>query len=231
MAGKTISITTKDGPMDAYLAPAGNHHPGVVVIQEIFGVNAGIRAICDRFAGLGFNAIAPDLFWRLERGVELDHDKPEDFQRALALMGKFDQKKGVEDIQATITTLRKDSSSNGKTGAVGYCLGGLLAYLTAARTDSDASVGYYGVNIDQMLGEASSIRKPLMLHIAEDDQFVTKEAQKKIKDGLKGNKLVTIHSYPGAGHGFARVGGAHPDKKNADLANRRTLDFFKKHLG
>lgn len=229
--GKSISIKTPDGSFAAYqTAPSSGKGPGVVVIQEIFGVNPGIRAICDRLASQGYSAIAPDLFWRIEPGVELNPDKPEEFQRALSLMGKFDQAKGVADIQTTITTLRKDASCTGKVGDVGYCLGGLLAYLTAARTDANASVGYYGVNIDQMLGEAKTIRKPLMLHIAEADGFVTPEAQAKIKDGLKGNRLVTIHSYPGADHGFAREGGAHRDDKNADLANNRTLEFFKKHL-
>ncbi|MFZ1991235.1 MAG: dienelactone hydrolase family protein [Alphaproteobacteria bacterium] len=228
MAGQMISIKTKDGAMGGYFAQGPGKAPGVVVIQEIFGVNAGIRAICDRLASQGFSAIAPDLFWRIEKGVELSADKPEEFQRAIALMGKFDQAKGVDDIQASIATLRKDST--GKVGAVGYCLGGLLAYLVAARTHCDASVGYYGVNIDQKLGEAKNIKKPLMLHIAEADGFVGPDAQKRIKDGLAGNKLVTIHSYPGADHGFARVGGAHTDKKNADLADGRTLDFFKKNL-
>ena len=231
MAGQVISIKTKDGAMGGYFAQGPTKAPGVVVIQEIFGVNSGIRAICDRLAGQGFSALAPDLFWRIEKGVELNADKPEEFQRAIALMGKFDQAKGVEDIQAAITTQRKDASAKGKVGAVGYCLGGLLAFLVAARTDCDASVGYYGVNIDQKLDEAKKIKKPLMLHIAEADRFVDAAAQKRIKDGLAGNKLVTIHSYPGADHGFARVGGAHTDKKNADLADGRTLDFFKRHLG
>ena len=231
MAGKPVSIKTPDGSMAAYHAtPASGKGPGIVVIQEIFGVNPGIRSICDTLAGQGFSAMAPDLFWRIEPGVVLNPDKPEEFQRALSLMGKFDQAKGIADIQTTITTLRKDKSCTGKVGDVGYCLGGLLAFLAAARTDADASVGYYGVNIDQKLDEAKKIKKPLMLHIAEADGFVTPEAQKKIKDGLKGNKLVTIHSYPGADHGFARVGGAHSDKKNADLANGRTLAFFKQYL-
>jgi carboxymethylenebutenolidase len=228
MAGQMISIKTKDGDMGAYFAQGPAKAPGVVVIQEIFGINPGIRAICDRFAAQGFNAIAPDLFWRIEKGVELNTDKPEEFQKALALMGKFDREKSIGDIQASIATLRKEGSA--KAAAVGYCLGGLLAYLAACRTDSDASVGYYGVNIDQLLGEAAGIKKPLMLHIPEEDSFVGKEAQKKIKDGLAGNKLVTIHSYPGANHGFARVGGGHRDDKNADLADGRTLDFFKQHL-
>jgi carboxymethylenebutenolidase len=231
MAGKTISIKTPDGSFAAYHAAPGGKGPGVVVIQEIFGINPGIRAICDTLAKQGYCALAPDLFWRIEKGVELNPDQPDEFQRALSLMGKFDQAKGVADIQTAITTLRKDASCTGKVGAVGYCLGGLLAFLVAARTDADASVGYYGVNIDQKLAEAKSIKKPLMLHIAEADGFVPPDAQKRIKDGLKGNKLVTIHSYPGADHGFAREGGSHRDSKNADLANGRTLAFFKQHLG
>jgi len=231
MAGKMVSIDTKDGAMGAYQAvPASGKGPGIVVIQEIFGINPGIRAIADMLAGQGYSVLAPDLFWRLEPGVELNADKPEEFQRALDLMGKFDQAKGIEDIQATITALRGDASCTGKVGDVGYCLGGLLAYLTACRTDADASVGYYGVSIDQMLGEAKDIKKPLMLHIAEEDGFVPKEAQAKVEAGLQGNPLVTIHSYPGADHGFAREGGAHRDDKNADLANGRTLAFFKQHL-
>lgn len=231
MAGKTISISTKNGPMGGYLALAGAKAPGIVVIQEIFGVNPGIRAICDWLASEGFSALAPDLFWRLEKGVELDADKPEDFQHGFALMGKFDASKGVEDIQASIAVLRGEQAAAGKVGAIGYCLGGLLAYLTACRTDSDATVGYYGVNIDQMLGEAANIKKPLMLHIAEEDRFVPKEAQAAVKAGLASNPLATIHTYPGADHAFARVGGAHSDKKNADRANDRSLAFFKRHLG
>jgi len=228
MAGQVISIKTKDGAMGGYFAQGPTKAPGVVVIQEIFGVNSGIRAICDRLAGQGFSALAPDLFWRIEKGVELNADKPEEFQRAIALMGKFDQAKGVEDIQASIATLRKDST--GKVGAVGYCLGGLLAYLVAARTDCDASVGYYGVNIDQKLDESKHIKKPLMLHIAGKGQFVPPAAQKKIQDGLANNPLVTIHVYPEMDHAFARVGGAHYDKACADLANGRTATFFRQHL-
>ena len=113
---------------------------------------------------------------------------------------------------------------------MGYCLGGLLAYLTAARTDSDASVAYYGVNIQKMLGEAGSIRKPLMLHVAGKDEYVPPAAQKAIVDGLKTNPHVTIHLYPDMDHAFARTGGAHYDRANAELADGRTSTFFRQHL-
>lgn len=231
MAGATVQIKGPDGAFSGYLAsPASGRGPGVVVIQEIFGVNQVMRTVADDLAARGFFALAPDLFWRLEPGVQLTDKSDAEWKRAFDLMGRFDQDKGTTDIQATINHLRHLKGCTGKVGAVGYCLGGLLAYLTAARTDSDASVGYYGVNIQEKLGEASKIKKPLMLHVAGKDQFVPPEAQKKMSDGLKGNRHVTIHTYPEMDHAFARPGGAHYDKANAELANGRTTTFFRQHL-
>jgi carboxymethylenebutenolidase len=231
MAGKDISISSPDGTFGAYLAsPASGKGPGIIVIQEIFGVNGFVRDVADGFAARGYFALAPDLFWRIEPNVQLTDKTNEEWKRAFDLMGKFNADAGVKDIQASIAHLRGQAGINGKVGAVGYCLGGLLAYLTAARTDADASVGYYGVNIQTMLDEAASIRKPLMLHIAEKDEYVPPPAQKQIVDGLKGNSHVTIHTYPGMDHAFARVGGAHYDQANAELANGRTSTFFKQHL-
>ena len=231
MAGRDVSIKGADGEFKGYLAsPAAGKGPAVVVIQEIFGVNAVMRAIADEFAARGFFALAPDLFWRLEPGVQLTDKTDAEWKRAFDLMGRFDQTKGVADIQATIATLRQTPGSTGKIGAVGYCLGGLLAYLTATRTDCDAAVGYYGVSIQDHLAEAGKIKKPLMLHVAGKDQFVPPKAQKKIAEGLKGNPLVTIHVYPEMNHAFARPGGAHYDKANAELANGRTATFFRQWL-
>lgn len=231
MAGKQVRIKGPDGEFGGYLAsPASGRGPGVVVIQEIFGINQVMRTVADDLAARGFFALAPDLFWRLEPGVELTDKTDAEWKRAFDLMGRFDQDKGVTDIQATIGYLRQLPGCTGKIGAVGYCLGGLMAYLTAARTDSDASVGYYGVNIQEKLGEAAKIKKPLMLHIAGKDQFVPPDAQKKVIDGLKGNAHVTIHLYPEMDHAFARPGGQHYDKANAELANTRTATFFRQHL-
>ena len=231
MAGKQVRIKGPDGEFGGYLAsPASGRGPGVVVIQEIFGINQVMRTVADDLAARGFFALAPDLFWRLEPGIELTDKTDAEWKRAFDLMGRFDQDKGVTDIQATLGYLRQLQGCTGKVGAVGYCLGGLMAYLTAARTDSDASVGYYGVNIQEKLGEASRIKKPLMLHIAGKDQFVPPEAQKKVIDGLKGNAHVTIHLYPEMDHAFARPGGQHYDKANAELANTRTATFFRQHL-
>jgi len=232
MAGEDITIHGPDGSFGAYLAkPSAGSGSGIVVIQEIFGVNKVIRDIADSFAARGYFALAPDLFWRIEPGVQLTDKSDDEWQRAFGLMTKFDPDFGAKDMQASISHVRWLDGCTGKVGAVGYCLGGLLAYLTAARTDIDASVGYYGVNIDQKLDEAKNIKKPLMLHIAEKDQFCPADAQTKIKDALKGNPNVTIHSYPEMDHAFARVGGQHYDKKSAELANQRTAEFFKKNLG
>jgi carboxymethylenebutenolidase len=233
MSGQDVRIkSSPDGEFGAYLAmPASGRGPGLVVIQEIFGVNSVMRTIADEFAARGYFALAPDLFWRLEPGVQLSDRTDAEWKRAFDLMGRFDQDTGIKDVQASINYLRHSvAGCTGKVGAVGYCLGGLLAFLTATRTDCDACVGYYGVNIQEKLSEATKIRKPVMLHIAGKDEYVPPEAQKKIVDGLKNNPHVTIHSYAEMNHAFARVGGAHYDKACADLANGRTATFFRQHL-
>lgn len=232
MSGKDVTIKGADGNFGGYLAsPASGQGPGVVVIQEIFGVNDWVRKVCDAHAAKGRFAFAPDLFWRMEPGVQLTDQSKEHWDRAFGYMQKFDQDKGVTDIQTSISYLRKVPGCTGKVGTVGYCLGGRLAYFSSTRTDTDASVGYYGVYIQTALDEAKNIKKPLMLHIAGKDQFVPPEAQKQIIDGLKGNPHVTIHTYPEMDHAFARDGGQHYDKACADLANSRTDTFFRQHLG
>ena len=232
MTGKDITIKGADGSFGAYLAaPASGHGPGVIVIQEIFGVNSVVRAICDAHAARGRFALAPDLFWRLEPGVNLTDKSQEDWGKAFGYMQRFDADKGVTDIQTSIAHLRKVPGCSGKIGTVGYCLGGQLAFLSGTRTDADANVGYYGVMLEKRLSEAGKIKKPLMLHIAGKDAYQPPEARAQIMDTLKGNPLVTIHVYPEMDHAFAREGGEHYDKANADLANTRTDNFFRQHLG
>jgi carboxymethylenebutenolidase len=228
-----VTIRAADGgSFSAYLAtPKSGKGPGILVIQEIFGVNKVMRDTADAFAANGYVAMCPDLFWRQEPGVQITDKSEAEWKKAFALMQGFDQAKGVEDMKATVAALRKHQACTGKVGSVGYCLGGRLAYLMATRSDTDANVGYYAVNLPDILGEAKNIKKPLLLHIAEKDQFVPPEAQAKVKDALKGNNHVTIYSYPGADHAFARVGGQHYDKKAADQANQRTAEFLKKNLG
>jgi carboxymethylenebutenolidase len=229
---ETVSISTLDGAgrFDCYLArPAGTPRAAVVVIQEIFGVNTGIRRKCERLAADGYLALAPDLFWRIEANVELDPDIHEQFQKALGLMGQFDQDQGVGDIEATIKYARS-SEGCAKVGAVGYCLGGRLAYMTAARTDADACVGYYAVGIDNLLREKHAIARPLMLHIAGGDHFVGPEIQQAMHEGLDDQPKVTLCDYPGLDHGFATEIGARRNEEGARLADKRTAEFFAEHL-
>ena len=226
-----ITIKGPDGDFAAYLTlPSKTPAPGIVVAQEIFGVNQVMRDVCDWLAGAGYVACCPDIFWRIEPGIQITDKTDAEWQRAFELFGLFDVEKGMVDLKATLASLRGHEACTGKAGAIGYCLGGKLAYLMATRSDSDASVGYYGVGLAELTGEASQIKKPLMLHVAGKDQFVPPEQQEQVAAALNGNSHVTLHDYPAQDHAFARVGGQHYDKTAADLANQRTLDFFKEHL-
>ena len=228
---ETVQIPTFDGAdaIPAYLArPAGATSAAIIVIPEIFGVNAGIRQKCDNWAQAGYLAIAPDIFWRFASGVELDPDVPEQLQEAFGYFQRYDPAEGVYDIEAAIRWLRGQGA--GKIGCAGYCLGGRLAYMAAARTDIDASVGYYGVMIDQMLDEAHHIARPLMLHIPTADHFVGPAAQAAIHAALGDHPRVTLHDYAGLDHGFAAEMGGRRDAAGAELADSRTQAFMKEHL-
>ena len=228
-----IEAADESGIFTAYMAtPSGTVEkaPAIIVIQEIFGVNKFLRDVCDHYASLGYLAVAPDLFWRLEPGLDLDPARPEDLQKGFSLFPSFDANKGIEDIQATVARLKKFDACTGKIGAVGYCLGGKLAYMTACRTDVDAAVGYYGVGIEAMLDEADGITADLVLHIAGKDELASAEAQQKITAGLQDNPHVTLYTYPDAGHAFARENGPHYNAADANLANQRTEEFFTRKL-
>jgi carboxymethylenebutenolidase len=202
--------------------------PVIIIIQEIFGINNWIRSVADYYAEKGYHAVAPDLFWRQEPGIELTDQTEAEWARAFELYQGFDENKGAEDLKATIAHVRKMPGVSGKVGAVGFCLGGKLAYLMSTRTDCDASVGYYGVGIENNLGE--KVTHPLCLHMATLDKYVGPDAQKQITDTLGKNNLVTIYKYE-EDHAFGRVGGEHYSKASADLAHKRSLEFFQQHLG
>jgi carboxymethylenebutenolidase len=230
----TVRIDASDhsGSFSAYVAePEGTPRGAIVVIQEIFGVNPGIRRKCDDWAAKGYLALAPDLFWRLQPGIELDPDVPEQFQQALGWMNRFDQNKGIEDIESTIRAGRAKLGGHGKVGVVGYCLGGRLAFMTATRTDTNATVGYYGVGIDNLLGEKHAIAHPVLLHIAGADHFVSPEVQAKMHAGLDDHPKVTLYDYPGEDHGFAAEMGKRRSEAAAQLADERTAAFFAEHIG
>ena len=226
-----VTIKSFDGgEFDAYLSlPAGGYGPGIVVLQEIFGVNDYVRSVADWYAAHGFVALAPDLFWRMQRGVQLT-DKSDDWNKALAFYQELDEAKAVEDSAATLEFLRRHTACNGRAGAVGFCLGGNLAYLLSVRFKPDCAAGYYGVSIEKTLNEAKNLTGPLILHIAADDNFCPPEAQRQIHETLDSNPLVTLHDYANEGHAFARPGGEHYNAAAAELATLRTLEFFVNHL-
>jgi carboxymethylenebutenolidase len=227
-----LKIPSKDGnSFMAYLAmPKKTPAPAILVIQEIFGVNAEMREKCDELARQGFIAVCPDLFWRMEPGVQLTDKTDAEWEKAFGFFQRFDVDKGILDLRAAYHTFKGHANATGKVGCVGYCLGGKLAYLMATRSQVDCVVSYYGVGLDELLGESDRIKSPLMLHIAESDRFVMPPAQKKIREGLKDNPYVTIHSYPAVDHAFARCGGQTYNEAAAALANARTLEFFRRNL-
>lgn len=226
----SFAALDENARIPGYLAlPEAPAKAAIIVIPEIFGVNAGIRAKADGWAKAGYAALAPDIFWRFAPGVELDPDVPAQLQEAFGYFGQYDAELGVKDIEAAIHFLRREQGCD-KVGLVGFCLGGRMAYMAAARTDVSASVGYYGVMIDQMLGEAHAIANPLMLHIPTADHFVDATAQAAIHAGLDDHPKVTLHDYPGLDHGFAAEMGDRRDEAGAQLADSRTAAFFAEHL-
>jgi carboxymethylenebutenolidase len=220
-----VTIKSFDGgEFDGYLAlPASGYGPGIVVLQEIFGVNDHMRNVADWYAAHGFVALCPDLFWRMERGVELTDAE---WEKAIDFYQRLDEAKAVEDSAAALEFLRKHSACSGRVGAVGFCFGGNLAYLLSVRFKPDCAVGYYGVSIEKSLGEAKNLGSPLLLHIAGRDQFCPPEAQAQIHATLDSNPLVTIYDYPEMDHAFARPSSEHYDAAAAELANLRSLEFL-----
>lgn len=204
--------------------------PVILVLQEIFGVNADMQQKCDALAGEGYMAICPDLFWRLEANVTLTDKSEAEWSKAFDLLNKFDVDQGIIDLAAVLQQSRTLDLSNGVVGCIGYCLGGKLAYLMASRTDIDVSVGYYGIGLEFLLQESTYIKKPLMLHIAEEDKFVSKEAQATIRAALEKNNNIALHAYANVNHAFARINGEHYDAAAATFANKRTRSFLSAYL-
>lgn len=232
--GERITITTPDGAFGAYLArPAAANAPAVAVMQEIFGINQDMRETCDWLAANGFIAACPDLFWRMEPGVEMSDGTEAEWKKGFALYTAFNIDTGVVDSEATMQHLRGLPGCNGKVGIMGFCLGGLLTFLTTARAapgTSDAAVAYYGGATERYVTEGRDIASPLLMHLAGSDEYMTAEAQQLIRDTLAGNPNIEIHTYPGRSHAFARRGGQHFEPEAATLANNRTIAFLREHL-
>jgi carboxymethylenebutenolidase len=230
----TIKITATDGAgtFDAFVVQPKDKPVGaVVLIQEIFGVNQSMKDTAADVAGLGFIAVVPDLFWRIERNVDLTDKTEAEWQKAFALMQKFDQAKGVEDLKAALAAARKLPHCNGRAGTMGYCLGGRLAFMMAEQSDADVNVSYYGVGLDGLLGDLDKVKKPLVVHIADQDEYFPAAARAKVVAAVKGSKLVSAYVYPNADHAFARVAGTHWHGLSAWIANGRSAEALAAALG
>jgi len=230
--GKYVRVTSWDRKtFRAYLAtPPGRKGPGILLCQEIFGVNDHIREVADQYAEEGYFVLAPDLFHRLEPYVELGYGE-EDFKKAFGFYQRFDEDTAAKDIKSAVGVLRRVKGCNGKVAALGYCLGGKLAYLAAARSGVDAAAGYYGVYIEKNLKEAGKIKCPLLLHFAGNDRFVPPAAVAKIRKSL--GKLADFESYvyPGTDHAFNCPERPSYDRSASGLARSRTIGFLRRSIG
>jgi len=210
------------GRFGAYVAqPSQPNGHAVVLLQEIFGVTSAIRKVADRYADAGYLVLAPDLFWRLEPGIELSHSR-EDIQRAMSLLEQFDTDRGLSDIRATADHIRQRPGFTGKVAVAGLCMGGRLAYLACARPGFDAGLAFYGVGIEKDLDQAASLVCPLMLHFGRQDDYVPPKAQAAITAALEAQPLATLHFYEDAGHGFYTRG----KPEDIALAHQRSLAFL-----
>jgi carboxymethylenebutenolidase len=226
----TLRVTVPDGTFSAFVAhPVIGEGPVVVVLQEAFGVNDGIRQIAGEMAAKGFVAVCPDLYWRFGPGIELSDHVEAEWKRGFELYALLDIGKTVDDVHATVEAARS-LSTTGKVGVMGFCLGGLLTTLSAARYGVDAGVSYYGGTTEKYADELPNVRGPLLMHLAGDDEYMPPEAQAKIREASSAVKSIEIMVYPHRNHAFARPSGDHYDRADATIANGRTVDFMRDHL-
>ena len=226
-----ITIEGRDGSFDSYISrPKTLPAPAVVVLHEVFGVNADIRKTCDELVEQGFIGVAPDLFWRQEPGVDLSVTSEPDWQHGLRLYQAYDRDAGARDVKDTGNAVTKLSGCTGRVAVLGYCLGGLMTFLTTVRYGADAAVVYHGGDTEKYLGEVDGLNAPLLMHLAEEDEFISKAAQAEIKAALAKKPNATVYSYPGQNHAFSRHGGAHYNAEAAALAHKRTYEFLRQQL-
>jgi carboxymethylenebutenolidase len=189
-----ITIEGRDGAFGTYIArPKASPASAVVVLQELFGVNADIRKTCDELAEQGFIAVAPDLFWRQEPGVDLSVTSEADWQHGLRLYQVYDRDAGARDVKDTANVVAKLPECAGKVAVLGYCLGALMVFLTAVRHGVDAAVAYHGGDTEKYLGEIDGLHAPMLMHLAEEDEFISKAAQAEIKAALAKKPSATVY--------------------------------------
>jgi carboxymethylenebutenolidase len=227
MNSQWIDLDAADGGrFGSYLSlPPAGKGPGILLIQEIFGVNGHIRAVADQYALDGCVVLAPDLFWRLEPRLDIGYSPPE-MERGMGLAKRFDFPRGLDDLAATVAALRARPECNGKVAAIGYCMGGTLSFLCAAKIAVDAAVCYYPGGIDRQLEQAASVKCPLLVHFAGNDKSIGPAAVEAVQKAFAGRANAAFHVYPGAAHGFNCWARAAYNQPAALLAHGRTLEFL-----
>jgi carboxymethylenebutenolidase len=229
MTSSMIDIASHDGKsFKGYLAlPPTGTGPGIVLIQEIFGVNSHIRAVADQYALDGYVVLAPDLFWRQQPGVDLGYTEA-DFGAAIGFMQKMDFSLAVQDLTTTVAALRARTECTGKVASLGFCMGGLLSYLSAANAGVDAAVCYYGGSIENHLDQASKVKCPILFHFAEKDHYISPAAVKAVQEKFADAKNAVIEVYPGVDHGFNCWERPAYHQQTSSLAHGLTLSFLAK---
>ncbi|WP_127088843.1 dienelactone hydrolase family protein [Aquabacter cavernae] len=227
--GEFIQIAHPDGErQEAYLAlPPSGQGPAILLLGEIYNVNAWVRAVADRYAAEGFVVLAPDLFWRDEATVYMDYT-PENQQRGRAFYARMDADQVAGDLDAAIRHLRADPRVTGKITAIGFCLGGQLAVLAGARSNPDAIIVYYGTDLHKFMDEIAALRQPALFHFGAEDKLIPLEIAHEISRRTAAHGTVETHVYEGAGHGFARFGHPPHEPKADALATARNLDLLKR---
>jgi carboxymethylenebutenolidase len=230
VTSRWIDIPADSDSFQGYLAlPKTGKGPGVIILQEIFGVNAHIRSVADQYAADGYVALAPDVFWRTQPRVELGYEGA-DREKAMELLQKTDLANAVADVGAAASALRALPELGGQVAAIGYCFGGRLAYLAAAEGTIDLGVAYYGGGIQNQLDRADSIKVPMQFHYGELDAHIPVAAVGEVRERFAGRNDVEVHVYPNADHGFNCGDRASYNARASALAHGRTLTFLGEHL-
>jgi carboxymethylenebutenolidase len=232
MAGTTVKITAADrGVFEGYLTvPESGSGPGLILAQEIFGINRHMREVADLYAEEGYVVLAPDLFWRLAADVELGYEGV-DLDTAFSFHERLGIDQSVHDINDAIRVLRKRPECNGKVGVLGFGLGGRLAYLAAARLKIDAAVSYYGMELEQHLDEAGSVHCPIVFHFGAEDGYAPPAVRQAVRSAFAARDDAEIYVYPGADHAFNNPSRSNFNKSAATLAHSRTIGLFRRAIG
>jgi carboxymethylenebutenolidase len=224
-------VATDDGEFDALTGtPVGGSGPGLVVLQEIFGVGSYIRAAAERLADLGYVAMAPDVFWRIERNVALEHDEA-GLNKGFELRQRFDQALGVRDGEAALQHLRAQPEVAGGAGVLGFCFGGTLAYLLAVHSNPDAAVSYYGSGVPDAIELAERITCPILFHFGGQDPYIPRERIRLVEEMAAARDHFEVHVQEGAGHAFDNHDAPmFHDPVAATAAWLITTEFLQRHL-